>query len=111
MFEVGFDDPVTMRFKGDYGHTEDRIFSINEKFLNVLKKADVGGFETKPLGKSGWHALRVTLLVDHANDVVDTSGPSCPECERPKESGGIFEYLSELSLPVHPHTFFTTKTS
>jgi hypothetical protein len=111
MFEVGFDDPVTMRFKGDYGHTQDRIFSISDKFLKVLKIAKVDDYETKPLGNSGWHALRVTLRVDHADDVVDTSGPQCPECGRPNETGGIFEYLSELSLPIQSNTFFTTKTS
>ena len=111
MFEVGFDDPVTMRFKGDYGHTSDRIFSVSNRFLNVLKKTNIGGYETKPLGTSGWHALQATLLVDHANNVVDDSGPVCQECGRALECGGLFKYLSELSLPAQTNTFFTTKTS
>ena len=108
MFESGFDDPVTMRFEGDYGHTQDRIFSISEKFLKVLKNAKTGGYEIKPLGSSGWHALRVTLRVAHDDDVIGSSGPNCSVCGRPKESFGLFKYLSELDLPSQANTFFTT---
>ena len=111
IFETGFDDPVTIRFKGEYGFTNDRIFTVSDRFLKVLKQARVGGFETKPMGKSGWHALRATLLVDHADGVVKNRKPLCPECQRPKESFGIFSYLSELSLPDQPNTFFSTKSS
>jgi hypothetical protein len=111
VFEIGFDDPVTMQFKGDYGHTNDRMFVINDKFLKVLKQAKVSGYETKPLGKSGWHALRATLLIDHIAGVVKTQKPLCAECGRPKENFGIFEYRSQLSLPSQPNTFFSTKSS
>jgi hypothetical protein len=110
VFEIGFDDPVTMRFKGDYGHTNDRMFVINDKFMKVLRKAKVSGYETKPLGKSGWHALRVTLLVDYTDRVVKTRKPLCSECGRPKENFGLFQYQSQLSLPSQSNTFFTTKS-
>jgi hypothetical protein len=110
VFEVGFDDPVTMQFKGDYGHTLDRMFVINGRFLKVLKGKKVGGYETKPLGKSGWHALRVTLLVSHADGVMKTQKPLCSECGRPRENFGLFKYQRELSLPSQPDSFFTTRT-
>jgi hypothetical protein len=110
-FDIGFDDPVTIRFKGDYGHTDDRMFVINSKFLSVLKDAKVGGYETKPLGRSNWHALRVKLLVDYVDGVVKTRKPLCSECGRPKENFGIFEYRHQLSLPSQPNTFFSTRGS
>ena len=110
MFEIGFDDPVTIQFKGDYGHTNDRMFVINEKFLKVLKKSKVGGYETKSLGKSGWHALHVTLLVDYVAGVVKTRKPICSKCGRPKENFGVFQYRRQLSLPSQSNTFFATKT-
>lgn len=109
MFALGFDDPVMIRFKGDYGYTNDRMFVIQDKFLKALRAARASGYETKPLGKSGWHALRATRLVDHVEGVIKSRKPLCPECGRPKESYGLFEYLRGLSLPGEPNTLFSTK--
>jgi hypothetical protein len=47
VFEVGFRDPVTIRIRGDYSHTQDRVFAVSEKFLTVLRNAKVRGYETK----------------------------------------------------------------
>jgi hypothetical protein len=109
-FEIGYDDRVSIQFKGDYGYTNDRTFVINEKFLETLDRANVGGYKTKPLGKSGWHALRVTQLVKHVDGVVKNRKPLCTECGRPAESFGCFHYCDELSLPTETNTFFTTIT-
>lgn len=109
MFELGFTEPVTIRFTGDYGYTKDRIFVINDRFLKALVRAKVSGYETKPLGKSSWHALRATLQVDSIDGVINDSLPLCTECQRPKESFGVFKYRRELSLPDQTNTFFTTK--
>lgn len=111
MFKIGFDDPVTIRFKGDYGYTHDRIFVINDKFLKVLKKSKIGGYETKPLGRSGWHALHVTALVSSRDGVIKSRKPLCTECGRPKECFGLFQYINELGITNQQNTFFTTKTS
>jgi hypothetical protein len=111
IFEVGFGEPVTIQFKGDYGYTNDRIFVIGEKYLKALKRAKVRGYETKPLGNSGWHALRVTLLVDHVEGAVRSRKPLCSACGQPRESFGVFECLGQLSLPAQANTFFATKTS
>jgi hypothetical protein len=109
MFGIGFDDPVMIRFKGDFGFTNDRVFVISDKFLKALRTARTSGYETKPLGKSGWHALRATRLVDHVEGVIKSRKPLCPECGRPKESYGLFEHLRGLSLPTQPNTLFSTK--
>jgi len=111
MFDAGFNDPVTIRMKDDFGHTTDRIFIINEKVRRVLQDADVAGYEIKPVASSGWYALRVTVLVECNRSVVTIEGPDCPECGRSRTAFGIFEYLHDLSLPNGVNTFFTTKAS
>jgi len=110
IFNVGFDDPVTIRFKGDFGHTDDRVFAVSEKFLKILMGKTVGGYETKPLGKSGWHALNATLRVDHSDKVLKCGKSLCSECRRPDDAFGVFDQLRQLFLPPLRNTFFTTKT-
>jgi hypothetical protein len=111
MYEVGFDDPVQIRIKGDFAHTDDRILVINEKFLAVLKAEKVSGYETKPVGQGGWHALYVTLQVNHSSDVVTLRAPNCSLCGRPTESFGLFTNENELTLPEEDNVLFTTKGS
>jgi hypothetical protein len=107
-FALGFEEPVTIRFKEDMDHTDDRIFVINDKCLNVLQAAKVGGYETKPIGKSGWHALRVTLLVDSDKTWLIITKPNCTECGRPKGSGGSIWNTRQISVPAQANTFFST---
>lgn len=109
MFDLGFFDPVTIRFKEDFGHTDDRVFVISQKFLDVLRSAKIHGFETKPLGSSGWHALRVTERVECDESVMEQIGPFCRECGRAERVPGAFTKLEELSLPSRPRVIFTTK--
>lgn len=110
VFEAGFDGAVTIHFKGDFGYTDDRVFVINGKYHKALLRARIGGFETKPLGKSGWFALRATLRVEHAEKVIKSRKPLCSECGRPKESFGRFEQVRQLAVPTVSSTFFTTTT-
>jgi hypothetical protein len=110
MFTVGFSEPIAIRFKQDLEHTDDRMFMVNDKCLRVLQQARVGGYETSPIGRSGWHAFRVTLLVDTIKGLVKTKGLNCPECGRPGETFGSMVWrLRELSPPDVPNTFFSTK--
>jgi len=109
MFAIGFSDPITIRFKGDFGHTEDRVFAISQKFLNTLRQAKVLGFETKPLGSSGWHAMRVTERIDCDESVMELVGPFCEGCNRPERVPGAFTTIGQLTLPAHANTLFTTK--
>jgi hypothetical protein len=111
VFDLGFEDPVSIRMRPDFGHTNDRIFIISDKFLKVLRDSKVRGYETKPVSTSGWHALRVTLLVQSVEGVVQPEGSNCPECGRPEGAHGLFEELRQLALPSQNNTFFTTKSS
>lgn len=108
VYDVGFRDPVNIHIKGDFSHTQDRVFVVNDKFLAVIRKAKVRGYETKPVGKSGWHAFRATERVSFVEGVMKLVPPSCPECRRSRTTTGSFEHLSQLAVPPHPSTFFTT---
>lgn len=109
VFKVGFREPVSIRIKGDFSHTQDRVFIVSDKFLSVVRKAKVRGFEAKPVGKSGWHALTVTHLVDCAEGVLKPAEPYCSECGRPDGAVGAFEHARQLACPQSGSTFFTTK--
>ena len=110
IFRTGFREPVRIRIKGDFSHTEDRIFVVSDKFLQVVRKAKVRGFEVKPIGKSGWHAFQVTERVPCSKRVMKLVEPFCPECKRAETTTGLFEHLSQLTLTKQTNTFFTTKT-
>src|SRR6185436_7195865 len=98
-FEVGFDDTATIRIKGDFGYTTDRIFVISDKLLSTLKTHQVGGFESKPVGKTGWHAFQANRFVESNDSVIQTAGALCPECGRPEDSWGSYQRLSDLVPP------------
>jgi|GEM_PF-1331923 len=110
MFDVGFHDPVRVRIKGDFAHTNDRILIVSETFLRVIQAAKVRGYESKPVGSSGWHALRITELVDCNPDVITADGPICPLCGRSKSAHGLFSCVNQLVLPKAKSTFFTTRS-
>lgn len=111
VFEKGFDDDVMIRIKGDFGHTSDRIFVVNDRFVRAIESVDAKGYELKPLGKSGWHALRVTCLVTFAPGVVKTSEWACSECGRPTEVWGRVQRVSEIEVPTVSNTFFASNRS
>jgi hypothetical protein len=111
VLDVGLKEPVEMNFKEDMGLTDDRIFVVNDKCIRVLKDAKVGGYKSKPIGKSGWHVFRVTVFVDTAKGVLKTLGPNCSECKRPKDAGAHIYELNKITPPKQSNTFFTTKFS
>ena len=108
MYDVGFAEPVQIRIKGDFAHTDDRVLVINDKFLGVLKDAKVGGYETKEIGKTGWHALRITNQVKDTEGTVTSKPPNCDLCGRPEEAYGLFSNEGHLDLPTKENTLFTT---
>ena len=110
MFDVGFHDPVHVRINGDFAYTNDRILIVSETFLRVIQAAKVCGYESRPVGSSGWHALRITELVDCNPDVMTAEGHICFRCGRSDSAHGLFCYVDQLVLPKANNTFFTTKS-
>lgn len=109
MVEIGFDDDVIIKIKGDFAHTNDRILLITQKFLDVLTGIGARGFETKPIGDTGWHALRVTCLKEIADGVMKDFGERCTECSRAEYSAGILEKVSDLDILSGETMMFTTR--
>lgn len=111
VFRIGFSDPICIRIKGDFSHTQDRVLAVSDRFLQALKKGHATGYETKPLGSTGWHALLVTKLVDHREGVLTPREPKCPVCGLPDGATGDFQHVEQLAIPAGPNTFFTPKTN
>ena len=109
VFEAGFEEPMAIQFKQDMGWTNDRQLVLSDKVLGVLKKAKVGGYETKPVGRSGWHVMRVTSRVDCNKKVYNLEKPNCKACGQPAEGGGSIWQLRDVKPPAGTNTFFTTK--
>jgi hypothetical protein len=108
VFEEGFDDDVKIRIKGDFGHTSDRIFVVNDQFIEAVRSVNAGGYELKALGNSGWHALRVNCLVELADGIPVTSGKICSGCGRPEYAGRLVERVSEIINPPTGCMFFAS---
>ncbi len=113
IFQAGFDEDVTIRFRDDFATTNDRIFLISQRMLEVLRKGKVGGFEVKPVGKEGWHGLNVTLRVDSDPGAYHEAGARCRACGMRKEGagGGLIELLSQVTAPARSNVFFTTRAA
>jgi hypothetical protein len=113
IFEAGFDEDVAIRFRDDFATTNDRLFLISQRMLEVLHRANVGGFEAKPVGTEGWHAMNVTLRVDSDPGAYHEAGKKCQSCGMRKEGagGGMIELLSQVTAPGQSNVFFTTKVA
>jgi hypothetical protein len=109
IFAAGFDDDVNIHFRDDFAETNDFIFVISQRMLNVLRKGRVRGYEVKKVDKSGWYAMRVTDRVDSDPAVFRYEKPRCKECGDPVDGGGGHSLLSEIEPPSTANTFFTTK--
>src|SRR5688572_25144270 len=83
VFKAGFEEPVAVRFKQDIAWTDDRQLVVNDRVLGVLEAAEVDGYEAKPIGKSGWHVVRVTSRVDCNKKVYSLEKPNCKACKQP----------------------------
>jgi hypothetical protein len=111
IFAAGFRDPVTIRIKGDFGHTQDRVFIVSERCLDILLKGKVRGFVYKAIGTSGWSAVQITRRVECREGVLIPADPICKSCRRPNGAAGFIKYESEISIPDEDPTFFTTRTN
>ena len=109
VFKAGFEEPMAIRFKQDMAWTDDRQLVLSDKVLSVLKAAKVGGYETKPIAKSGWHVMRVTSRVACNERVYNREKPNCKACGQPDEAGGAVWQLCDVKPPAGANTFFTTK--
>jgi hypothetical protein len=113
VFDAGYDEDVTIRFRDDFATTNDRQFLVSQRMLEVLRKGKVGGFEARPVGKEGWHAIKVTLRVDSDPGAYHEAGTRCQACGMREEGagGGSISLLSQVTAPGQANVFFTTKVA
>lgn len=111
VFRTGFEGEPTIRFKQELGFTSDAVFVISERVRQVLEAAEVRGYETRPLGRSSWHALNVSLRVDTAEGMFAEGEETCPRCGRGYRENCSVWAENQISLPDATCTFFTTRGS
>lgn len=109
IFDAGFDDDVHIRFRDDFAETDDHIFVVSQRMLDVLRAGRVTGYEVKPVDKSGWYAMQVTVRVDSDPAVFRYATPKCKQCGAPVDGGGLHSLLSQIEPPPTSNTFFTSK--
>ena len=94
--DIGFAEPVTIRIRGDFAFTQDRVLIVSDKSLKREEPAG-GGFETKPIGKSGWHALASRTARGQQEGRTQTGRAGLPDLREPERNPlGAFQYISEL---------------
>ena len=64
IFDAGFDRDIRIRSRDDFAESDDYLFVVSQRMLEVLRKGRVKGYEVRQVDKAGWYALRATLRVD-----------------------------------------------
>jgi hypothetical protein len=111
VFDAGFDRDVTLHLRDDFAESNEHLFVIGQKMLDVLRRGRVNGYEVKKVGTGGHYVVRVKLRVDSDPHVFQRERERCHECGRPFVgfADGLHEMLSQIRPPATQKTFFTTK--
>lgn len=89
----------------ELAEARDGFLLIKSRVLELLKKHDVSGFETRPVPYTEWHALRVTHRVAYKDFEPERKKPPCGTCGRGAYYG-IAQRLRDLAVPSFDNTFF-----
>lgn len=89
VFDSGYYEPFIFpkKITGnniDFCITIDGQLIVNKKFLNCLKTNSVAGYEEKPIGSTGWHALKIVKFCD---EYIYRQQPECDSCQKSKWLG------------------------
>jgi hypothetical protein len=89
----------------ELAEARDGFLLITSRVLELLKKHNVSGFETRPVPYTVWHALRVTHRVAYKDFKPKQKQPPCATCGR-SAYYGIAERSRDLAVPSRDNTFF-----
>jgi hypothetical protein len=108
LFELGFDDTVKIRARGDLFHSSDGFVCVNEKVKALVESEGFRGVAFKPVGKAGWWVVNVTRRVE-GDEQAYTRRNICPECGRARQTYGQICCVNQIDCPKEPGTFFSPK--
>jgi hypothetical protein len=89
----------------ELAEARDGFLLIKSRVLELLKKHDVSGYETRAVPYTEWHALRVTHRVAYRDFRPERQKPPCSTCGRGAYYG-IAQRLRDIVLPARDNTFF-----
>jgi len=108
VFKEGFPGDVDLRVKGDIFASDDGFLCFNNRVLGVMNACKFPGIVTKPLGKSGWHVVNISLRLGTTPDIFRVIKGPCSECGRLREVIGGVDHLGQLASLPNAECFFST---
>jgi hypothetical protein len=89
IFESGYFPPFIMpkeiiKHAVDFCFTRSGQLIVSDKFIECLKENSVSGYEEKPIGSTGWHALKI---IKFCEDYIYRQEPECDSCQKSKWLG------------------------
>jgi hypothetical protein len=89
----------------ELAEARDGFLLIKSRVLDLLKRYEVAGFETRHVRYTEWHVLRVTAKVPYREFTPKREKSPCPTCGRGAYYGMAWR-LRDIAVPEHPNTFF-----
>ena len=89
----------------ELAEARDGFLLIKDRVLEVLRKHRVGGYETRAVPRTEWHAARITARVPYKDFKPQREKPPCKACGRGAYFG-IAGALSQIAVPRGDNTFF-----
>jgi hypothetical protein len=90
----------------ELAEARDGFLLVKSRVLQLLREHDVGGYETRAVPYTDWHALRATRRVAYREFTPERKKPPCATCGRGAYYGTA-QRLSDIAVPDQGNTFFT----
>jgi len=90
----------------ELAEARDGFLLIKSRVVELLKEHDVGGYETRAVPYTDWHALRVTHRVAYRDFTPEWERKApCTTCGRGAYYG-VAQALRHIAVPIRDNTFF-----
>jgi hypothetical protein len=97
---------IRVRKGRELAEARDGFLLIKTRVLELLRKHDVAGFDTRPIPYTDWHAFRVTTKVPYREFRPEWEKRSpCATCGRGAYYGTALR-VGDIAVPELPNTFF-----
>lgn len=104
-----FDEGVRIHARGNIVMTDDDFCLFDEKTTQVVLSQKVQGIRLKPIPRTEWSIVTISERKECVALAYKSHLPKCRKCGRFSEFTGLIDYESQISIPKHERTFFTTK--
>ncbi|HEY3391747.1 MAG TPA: hypothetical protein VGK58_03510 [Lacipirellulaceae bacterium] len=89
----------------ELAEARDGFLLIKSRVLDLLKRHDVAGYDTRQIPYTDWYVFRVTTRVPYREFKPERKKAPCATCGRGAYYGNPFR-VGDIAVPDHPNTFF-----